>query len=68
MKTYEELWNESKKGAWAVAETCRKCKGRAYKGGYCMDCGAYCSGDKRQMDGRYGVIERLFDAPRGGEL
>jgi hypothetical protein len=53
---------------WAVQGVCPKCRGRAYKGGYCLDCGAYCSGDKPQMEKRYGVIERLFDTPRGGEL
>jgi hypothetical protein len=68
VKTYKEMWGESQKGAWAVAGACPKCKGRAYVGGYCMDCGAYWPPGKKQMDARCGVIERLFDAAKGGEL
>ncbi len=68
MKTYEELWKESEKGAWAAGGCCPKCNGRAYVGGYCMDCGAYWRGDKKQMDSRLGLIDRFFDLGRGADL
>jgi hypothetical protein len=68
VKTYKEIWKESEKGQWAIAGSCAKCGGRVYSGGYCLDCGVYCSGDKRQVDARYGPIARLFDAPREADL